>query len=160
MSQTTDNLIQLEVFYDGLCGLCRREMEWLKRKNREGKVRFTDIAAPGFDAAAYGKTWDEFMAQMYGRLPDGTWLVGLDTFDALYRVLHLGWMVRWTRWSWFRPGTDLMYRWFAKYRTKLTGRPMSRVETRETANRPAATHGSCRVHGECDASLKQTERHA
>lgn len=138
MSVPKENQIELEVFYDGQCSLCRREIEWLKKKDRQQRVAFTDIAADGFDATKYGKTWDEFMAEMYGRLPDGTWLVGLDTFDHLYRKLQLGWMVRWTRWPLFRPATDWAYRLFAKNRTRLTGRHV----------------GSCRVDGPCNSNVK------
>ncbi|MDP1563202.1 MAG: DUF393 domain-containing protein [Pirellulaceae bacterium] len=138
MNPDLEHPIQLEVFYDGDCLLCSREISWLKKKNVDGLIRFTDIAAPGFDAAKFGKTWDELMAEMHGRLPDGTWVIGLDTFDHLYRVLRCGWMVRWTRWSWFRPAANLMYQVFARYRTKL----------------PRRKTGSCRVDGNCGAHLK------
>jgi predicted DCC family thiol-disulfide oxidoreductase YuxK len=130
--------VQLEVFFDGECSLCRREIEWLKSKNKDGKVTFVDIAARDFEATKYGKSWDEFMAEMHGRLPDGSWLVGLDTFDHLYRVLKMGWLVRWTRWSWTRPVADWCYRWFAKNRLRLTGRKTS----------------SCRAAGSCEVNMK------
>ncbi len=138
MSTQKASQIQLEVFYDGQCSLCRREIGWLKKKDREQRIAFVDIAAADFDASKYGKTWEEFMAEMHGRLPDGTWLVGLDTFDHLYRTLRLGWMVRWTRWPLFRPGADWAYRLFAKNRTWLTGRHV----------------GSCRLDGTCKADAE------
>ena len=40
-----------EVFYDGECPLCMREIRMLRRMDRRGRIRFTDIAAPGLDAS-------------------------------------------------------------------------------------------------------------
>ncbi|MCA9152358.1 MAG: DUF393 domain-containing protein, partial [Planctomycetales bacterium] len=36
----------VEVFYDGDCPLCKREIGFLQRRDRQGRIRFTDIANP------------------------------------------------------------------------------------------------------------------
>ena len=141
MQQSNGGEARFEVFFDGDCPLCRREIDWLKKKNKQNKVLFTDIAAPDFEAAKYGKTWDELMAEMHGRLPDGTWVLGLDTFDRLYQELRLGWMVHWTRWPLFRGVTDLAYRLFARNRLRFSGKKT----------------GSCRVAGTCEVNLKSLD---
>ncbi|MBL8889446.1 MAG: DUF393 domain-containing protein [Planctomycetaceae bacterium] len=138
MSQGNDRSVAFEVFFDGECPLCRREIEWLQRKDRGGKIKFIDIADSKFDAQKYGKTWEDFMSQMHGRFPDGTWVIGLDTFAVLYRTLNMGWLVAWTRWTWMRPFSDWGYRVFARNRLKWFGRKT----------------GSCRVDGNCEVKLK------
>ena len=44
---------QIEVFYDGDCPLCMREINFLKRRKRSNLIRFTDISQPNFKAAEY-----------------------------------------------------------------------------------------------------------
>src|SRR4051812_31870047 len=80
----------VEVFFDSGCPLCRREINALKRWDRRGKIRFTDIHAAGFDPTAFGKTSTEFMSQMHGRLPDGTFIRGVEVFRRLYAAIGFG----------------------------------------------------------------------
>jgi predicted DCC family thiol-disulfide oxidoreductase YuxK len=47
----------VEVFYDGDCPLCVREIRMLRRKDRAAKIVFTDIAAPTFDPASSARPW-------------------------------------------------------------------------------------------------------
>jgi predicted DCC family thiol-disulfide oxidoreductase YuxK len=113
---------EIEVFYDGDCPLCLREINMLRRRDRRQRIRFTNIAAPDFASAAVGKTHDELMARMHGRLPDGTWLQGVEVFRRLYTAIGFGPLVKLTR----IPGVswllDLGYSLFAKNRLRLTGR--------------------------------------
>lgn len=138
MAPASQSPVVIEVFFDGECPLCRREIDWLKSKNHSGKVQFIDIAESNFDASKFGKSWDELMAEMHGRLPDGTWVTGVDTFVILYQTLQIGWMVNWTRWTWMRPFTNWGYRVFARNRVRWFGKKS----------------GSCRVDGSCEVKLK------
>jgi len=63
---------EIEVFYDGACPLCMREINWLRRLDRKQRIRFTDIASAGFDASTLGIAWSTLMDRIHGRLPDGT----------------------------------------------------------------------------------------
>ena len=38
----------IEAFYEGGCPVCLREVRVLRRLDRRGRIRFTDIDAPGF----------------------------------------------------------------------------------------------------------------
>lgn len=113
---------EFEVFFDGDCPLCRREIDWLQRRDRNHKVRFTDIAAPEFDPAATGRTMDELMARIHGRLPSGELIEGVEVFRRLYQAVGLGWLVAPTRLPGIRGLLDAAYRLFARYRLRLTGR--------------------------------------
>lgn len=113
---------QVEVFFDGDCPLCKREINWLRKRDKRQQVKFTDIAAAEFDAPALGKTQDELMARIHGRLPSGAWIEGVEVFRRLYSAVGLGWLVAPTRLPLIRNLLDLGYRVFARYRLRLTGR--------------------------------------
>lgn len=113
---------QIEVFYDGDCPLCLREIKLLRWMDRRQRIRFTDIAAADFVAADYGKPLSEFMDQIQGRLPSGQWLVGVEVFRRLYAAIGLGPLVWITRLPLLSQLCDIGYRVFAKNRLRLTGR--------------------------------------
>ena len=113
---------QLEVFYDGDCPLCRREIGLLKRWDRQGRILFTDIAAAEFDAAAAGVPFDMLMSEIHARLPDGRWIRGVEVFRQLYAAVGFGWLIPPTRWPGVAQLLDAGYRLFARNRLKWTGR--------------------------------------
>ena len=112
----------LEVFYDGACPLCLREVNWLRRRDRRGKFRFTDISASDFQAAAVGKTEEELMARIHGRLSDGTWLQGVEVFRRLYAAIGFGPLVFLSRLPLISQLLNWGYALFARNRLRLTGR--------------------------------------
>jgi len=99
-----------------------REINMLRRMDKRQRIRFTDIAAADFNAAATGKTFARLMAEIHGRLPDGRWLIGVEVFRRLYGVVGLGWLVAPTSWPGIRQVADFGYRLFAQNRLRLTGR--------------------------------------
>ena len=113
-----------EVFYDGDCPLCMKEirlLRWLDRKR--GNIVFTDIAAADFDPQGdAGITMDILMAEIHGRLPDGTVVTGVEVFRQLYGAVGLGWLFAPTTWPGIKQLADWVYVKFAKHRLRLTGR--------------------------------------
>lgn len=113
---------RVEVFFDGDCPLCLREISLLRRLDRHQRIRFTDIAAPTFDPASLGLSFQTLMDQIHGRLPDGTLITGVEVFRQLYAAVGLGPLVAVTRLPGLAQLLDLGYRMFAANRLKLTGR--------------------------------------
>ncbi len=113
---------ELEVFFDGDCPLCAREIRTLRWLDRHQRVRFTDIAAPGFDPRDTGLTWDELMSSLHARLPDGGMIEGVEVFRRLYGAVGFGPLVPLTRLPGIRHALDAGYELFAKNRLRLTGR--------------------------------------
>ena len=134
MSNIVETPFEIEVFFDGGCPLCMREIRMLKRWDRRSKIRFTDIDAAGFQAAAVGKTQADLMAQIYGRLPDGNWIRGVEVFRRLYAAVGFGPVVFLTRLPVISQILDLGYTIFARNRLKLTGR--CTIETCEVKTLP------------------------
>lgn len=119
----TTSTHQVEVFFDGDCPLCTREIRVLKRLDRQrGRILFTDIAHPEFTAEDHGKTRQDFMDRIHGRLPDGSFIEGVEVFRQLYAAVGFGWLVAVTRAPGISHLLELGYRWFASNRLRLTGR--------------------------------------
>jgi predicted DCC family thiol-disulfide oxidoreductase YuxK len=122
MSDTETRVHAFEVFYDGGCPLCRREMKWLEKKDSKGLILFTDINDPDFDKSAVGKSHDELMAEIHGRTPDGKLVTGVEVFRNLYRTIGFRLPVAVSRWPLVRSILDIAYSIFARYRLRITRR--------------------------------------
>lgn len=113
---------EVEVFYDGDCPLCIREINMLRWLDKKNKILFTDIAVKDFDATSTGLTWNELMDRIHGRLPDGKMIEGVEVFRRLYSAVGFEWIVKMTRWPGISHLLDWGYKIFAKNRLKWTGR--------------------------------------
>jgi predicted DCC family thiol-disulfide oxidoreductase YuxK len=112
----------VEVFYDGECPLCMREIRMLRRFDRRRRIGFIDISARGFDAASIGLTQEALMDRIHGRLPDGTLIEGVEVFRRLYAAVGFAPVVALTRLPGISRLLDLAYGAFARNRLRLTGR--------------------------------------
>jgi len=112
----------VEIFFDGECPLCTREVNLLRRMDRKRRVRFTDIAAQDFDPRALGTDMSTLMARIHGRLPDGTVLEGVEVFRRVYEAVGLSWLSRVSRLPGIASLTEAAYSLFAQNRLRLTGR--------------------------------------
>ena len=83
--EATDGRFKL--LYDGACPICSHEVLWLYNRRPEA-IEAVDTAADGFDAVAFGLTFDQVDAALYGIKPDGTITKGMDSLREGYR---LGW---------------------------------------------------------------------
>ena len=129
MSRMADGYI--EVFYDGGCPVCRREVRVLRRLDRRGRIRFTDIDAPGFQAPSPGPDLDELMARIHARLADGTWIQGVEVFRRLYAAVGFGGLVTLSRWPGISHLLDRAYAVFARNRVRWFGRCTANTCTAE-----------------------------
>lgn len=127
----------VEVFFDGGCPLCVREINMLRRWDRQQQIRFTDIHAVGFSAEAFGKTYEDLMSRIQGRLPDGTWIEGVEVFRKLYTAVGFGPVVCVTRLPVISQMMTWGYKVFASNRLRLTGRCLGQaceIPTPTTSN--------------------------
>ena len=112
----------IEIFFDGACPLCLREIQMVRAMDRRKRIRFTDIADPSFDAGAVGTTYAALMERIQARLPDGTWIEGVEVFRRMYGAIGLGSLVPLTRIPGISHALELGYQKFAKNRLRWTGR--------------------------------------
>ena len=94
---TSDPAAAAEVFYDGACPLCRREIALWRRALPAGAVAWTDISTahppPDLDRRAA-------LARFHVRVADGRLVSGARAFLALWRNS-----------LWLRPAAILLDRW-------------------------------------------------
>ena len=77
----------LEVWYDGACPLCRREIALMRRLDRAGRIRFADVADP---STACPIDRAELLARFHAR-ENGILLSGAAAFAAMWRAIPLLW---------------------------------------------------------------------
>lgn len=136
---------QFKVLYDGECPFCRREVQWLKRRDRAGRLAAEDISALGFEPAKYGLSRDEVVRVLHGVRSDGTVVKGMDAVRDAYGAAGLGWLVAPTRLPLVRTISDCGYRLFARFRI-----PISRLLGGGCAG------GSCALRSRADHSSERT----
>lgn len=114
------NELPFKVLIDGECPLCKREANLLRRLDKgRGRLVLEDISAPGFDASAYGTTFEAVMGHIHGVLPGGRLIVGMEVFRRAYAAVGLGWLLAPTAWPGLRQLSDAVYNVFAKVRPSL-----------------------------------------
>ncbi len=106
----------LRVLYDGACPFCRAEIEWLRRRDRRGRLVPEDISAPGFDASLYGLDPADVQRVLHVISADGKVVRRMEAVRAVYQVLGLGWLVAPTGWPVLRAVFDRLYTVFARNR--------------------------------------------
>ena len=112
-----------EVFYDGQCPLCAKEISFLRWLDRRQRIVFTDITNAGFDAQTMtGRSFDALMGSIHGRMADGSLVQGVEVFRQLYARVGFGGLIWLTRLPGLRHSLDAAYTLFARYRLRLTGR--------------------------------------
>ena len=60
------NTVKLTIFFDGDCPLCKREVDFLQSKNKEGSLKFIDINRSDFSLDyGYGITYKQAMERIH-----------------------------------------------------------------------------------------------
>lgn len=83
MSTATDTKQAAEVFYDGACPICSREIAVYRKMDGLETAAWTDVSQPG--AAPEGVTQAEALARFHIRRQDGEIVSGARAFLAIWR---------------------------------------------------------------------------
>ena len=107
---------RLEVWFDGDCPLCRREIGLMRRLDRQGSIVFTDVA-DGSGNCPLDRS--ELLARFHAR-EDGRMLSGAAAFAAMWRAIPLlAPLGRLARNRIFLAGLERLYLVFLKVRPGL-----------------------------------------
>ena len=110
----------MQILYDGNCPLCRRKSDFLRHRDRRGKLAFVNIRSKAFNPEATGIPMETLERQIHAILPGGKVIARMDVIRAAYREIGLGWIAAPTGWPLLRPVFDWLYGKVAKYRLAIS----------------------------------------
>ena len=142
----------LTLLYDAQCPVCALEMDHLRERCTDGRLRFVDISQPGFDASVYGLTHAAIDAEIHGIRADGCVLKGVEVLRLAYAAVGLGWVLLPTGWTPLKPAFDWGYGVFARHRRRISAAaaPLIDAIRAQRARRTAAAMRAC-ASGACRA---------
>ena len=115
--------IKLIFLFDGGCPLCLRETKFLKSKDKLNKIDFVDINNTNYNPIFFKDiSYAEAMSNLHGILENGNIIKGLDVLAYSYELIGLGWVYYPLKIKFLTPILKLFYKYWAKYRLKITGR--------------------------------------
>ena len=111
---------RIEVFFDGDCPICSREIAMIRKLDHHQQVVCTNIASPEFNSQTYGLDSVSVNQKIHGKLGDGSIITGVEVFRQIYgRLGFLRW-VRWSRQPFIAKVLDYSYALFAKHRKTIS----------------------------------------
>ncbi len=114
---------KLIFLFDGGCPLCLRETNFLKSKDELNKIDFVDINNVNYNPILFKNiSYAEAMSNLHGILENGNIIKGLDVLAYSYELIGLGWVYSPLKIEFIAPVLRLFYKYWAKYRLKITGR--------------------------------------
>ncbi len=106
----------LEVFFDGACPVCTREVNAARRRDHQGKIRFVNIADPSFSPDEIGVNTATLNERIHARTREGQLITGVEVFRRLYAELFGERWIGWTRQPLVARVLDTLYSAFARNR--------------------------------------------
>jgi len=118
--QSSNSDKKLQIFYDGDCPLCRAEMEFLERRDKNNCIGFVDVRLPHALEPLKGVSCEVALNAIHARTDTGEILTGIDAFCIAYQLTGLkllAWIL--SRKS-VRPILNYGYRVFARNRYSIS----------------------------------------
>lgn len=84
---TSDNEQKIEVFFDGACPLCRREIGFYQRRRGADRFKWVDVSRLPDGPVADAVSRDEMLARFHVRGADGELVSGGAAFALLWAAL-------------------------------------------------------------------------
>ena len=107
----------ITVFYDGQCGLCRREIEYYKRIALEGTFKWVDITVDASDIEVLGLAYPEALKLLHVQDENRKLHSGVEAFLTIWRHMR-GWkhLAKFVGLPVMRPIAKRLYGAFAAWR--------------------------------------------
>ena len=84
MSQTSKDLWPATVFYDGSCGVCKKFVNRLRRKDQKERFRYVDVSAEDFRAEDHGLDPERVMESLHVKTAGGEVFRGIDGIRLIW----------------------------------------------------------------------------
>jgi len=114
---------KIDLLYDSECPICMMEVNFLQKRDLNGRIRFTDLSSPDYNPADHGNvTFKQGMRKLRAVLPGGKVVTGVEVFRKTYDAIGLGWVFALTNYPVVGGVADKLYDIWAENRLRLTGR--------------------------------------
>jgi len=114
---------KIDLLYDSECPICMMEVNFLQKRDLNGRIRFTDLSSPDYNPADHGNvTFKQGMRKLRAVLPGGKVVTGVEVFRKTYDAIGLGWVFALTNYPVIGGVADKLYDVWAENRLRLTGR--------------------------------------
>jgi len=111
--------ILLQVFFDGQCVVCSKEIQFYQKNSRSHLIDWIDISEPTFVAEAHGLDPDRVHARFHAKDKNQIF-EGVEAFQRIWKVLGIFKPLDWAAESFaIRPLMNLGYDLFVKARPYL-----------------------------------------
>ena len=115
---------KIDLLYDSECPICRLEVDFLRKRDLDNKISFTDISSTSYIPKEHGNVqFAEGMQKLRAVLPNGQVITGVDVFRQTYEAIGLGWILWLTKLPVIGQIADFVYDIWAENRLRITGRP-------------------------------------
>ncbi len=105
------------IFYDGSCGLCRREIAHYRRLDRDHLIDWVDIVTQPQRLASMGVDYPDAMAVLHGQDNHGRLVTGVASFMLIWhRLPGYRWLARLLAFFHLLPSLQWVYLHFARWR--------------------------------------------
>ena len=108
----------LNLFFDGACPLCVKEVAWLARIGDPQRLQLVDVNT--LDTEANLPSRADLLATLHARDRAGTWYRGVDATVVAWQAAGVGGRVAWLRWPLIYPLAKVVYRLFARHRHAIS----------------------------------------
>ena len=114
---------ELTILFDGRCPLCRREISFLRSKDKKQQILLIDINSDNYKPELFfGITYREAMKRIHGIKSSGLIVKDINVFREAYELIGFGLIYAPKNWSLIKPIFDWIYIIWARYRPPLKGR--------------------------------------
>ena len=109
----------IQIYYDGKCGLCAREINYYRKKDTQQLIEWVDVTSQPESLQQHDISLATALKHMHARLEDGKLVRGIDAFIAIWRRIP-GWqsIAKFASLPLIRPALDIGYEIFAWLRFK------------------------------------------
>ena len=145
MTQTSQPLYPITLFFDGSCQLCSSEIRNLKLRDTEGRLAFIDCSAPGFTGGPAPRA--ALMDAIHSVDASGHVHVGVQTFRLAYAAVGMSWVSRVLDWPLVGPWAERAYPVLVRNRYRLPRWLVSGLFERAAQRAEQAEQRSRACHG-------------
>ena len=127
---------KIDLLFDSECPICMMEVEFLKKRDIENRIRFTDLQSPDYNPADHGNvSFEKGMRKIRAVLPGGSVITGVEVFRQTYKAIGLGWIFDLTSLPLVGKAADAIYDFWAENRLRITGKGELADVLRERADK-------------------------